>query len=495
MGELTAEKVAQRAFDLGLVDERQLAELWGVLGSHGVSVDDLVQASLRRELLTNYQVERLLNGDRRGFFFGDYKVLYYVGAGTFARVYRAVHRKTGQVVAVKVLRNRFSEDPSLYGQFVKEGQLGIQLRHPNIVPTYEVSSRGHTHYLVMEFVEGRNLREFTKVRGKLNSDEAVKLAIDICSGLVYAFERALTHRDLKMTNVLVSSRGQAKLVDFGLASIDDSVDENGEILPNARTIDYAALERATGVRRDDTRSDIYFLGCILYHMLAGKPPLAEVRDRVKRLASQRFRDVVPIQECEPELNPAVVMVVNRAMALDADKRYQAPAAMLADLKVAAKRLLQSPQGSEGEQRSQLAARVSGGTGDDERSVMVVESDVSMQDFFRASFKKHGYRVLVTADPSRAIDRFRSDQNTAQCILFNSRALGESAVEAFKHLAGDPKTSGVPALLLLDQKHNAFREGLPLAGHRAVVPVPCSMKHVRTVLDAMLKARPANGAGS
>ncbi|HEX3726328.1 MAG TPA: serine/threonine protein kinase, partial [Pirellulales bacterium] len=95
MVELSAEQFAQRAFDLDLVDERQLQEVWGQIGSRQVSGEEFQQLLLRRELLTNYQTERLLRGDRTGFFYGDYKVLYLIGTGTFARVYRACHRTTG----------------------------------------------------------------------------------------------------------------------------------------------------------------------------------------------------------------------------------------------------------------------------------------------------------------------------------------------------------------------------------------------------------------
>ena len=111
MGHPTAEQVAQRALDMGLLDDRQLREIWASLGSRSVPVDELLQMLVRREFLTNYQVERLVKGERFGFFFGSYKVLYLVGAGTFARVFRAVHQKTGAVVALKVLRGRYSDNP------------------------------------------------------------------------------------------------------------------------------------------------------------------------------------------------------------------------------------------------------------------------------------------------------------------------------------------------------------------------------------------------
>ncbi len=245
MAEQTAESIAQRAFDLNLLSDRQLQEIWGEFGRRNVTVDEFVQLLLRRELMTNFQLERLLRGEKGGYFYGDYKVLYIVAGGSFARVYRAVHKDSGKVVALKVLRRRYSEDTAQTEQFYREGLMGVSLRHPNIVPIYEAISKGNQHYLVMEFVEGGNLRDFMKVRKKFSPIEATKVAVDIAAGLDYAFQRGISHRDLKLTNVLLSSRGQAKLVDFGLAGADEKIaDESiaGEGM-NTRTIDYAGLER------------------------------------------------------------------------------------------------------------------------------------------------------------------------------------------------------------------------------------------------------------
>ena len=236
MVEFTAEQIAQRAFDLNLLDERQLQEIWGSIGSRQLSGDEFRQILERRELLTNYQSERMLRGDRTGFFYGDYKVLYLVGTGTFARVYRASHKTTGEIRAVKVLRRRFVENVVESERFGREGQMGATLRHPNIVPIYEVATQGDNPYIVMDFVEGRNLREFIKIRKKFEPAEATRLVTDVAAGLSYAFERGICHRDLKMSNVLVSSRGQAKLVDFGLAGGEELTDDDPEAA-NPRTID------------------------------------------------------------------------------------------------------------------------------------------------------------------------------------------------------------------------------------------------------------------
>jgi len=496
MAQLSAEKIAQRAFDLGLLDERQLQAVWASFGSRNVRTRDFLQVLVRREFLTNYQVERVIKGEKTGFFFGDYKILYLVGTGTFARVYRAVHRETGQVVAVKVLRNRYSEDPRKYGQFVREGQVGCALRHPNIVPIYEVYSQGKTHFLVMEFIEGRNLREFVKIRKRLEYVEATRLMIDIAQGLQYAFESGLTHRDLKMNNVLVSSRGQAKLVDFGLAALDESFSEEFQAEnPNARTIDYAALERVTGVRKDDTRSDVYFMGCIYYHMIAGRAPLSETRDRAKRLSKTRFQNVVSIRKADPNIPDSVALVVNKAMMLDPSKRYQSPGAMLHDLNLAAKRMEKEPPPSRAEAAAAALARAAKGSGngaasESRQSVMVVESSVNMQDVFRESLKRAGYRVLITSDPGRALDRFQHDISTAECVVLNAQELGEAALTVFNQFGSDPRTKTVPAVLLLGEKQRRWSPKAAAADHRVVLSMPITMKQLRGVLAKLIGATPA-----
>ncbi len=493
MGQPSAEKVAQRAFDLGLLDERQLQEVWASFGSRNVRVDDFLQMLLRREFMTNYQVERLIKGERSGFFFGDYKVLYLVGTGTFARVYRAVHTETNQVAAVKVLRTRYAESPAHYNQFVREGRVGCTLRHPNIVPIYDVVTDGKaTHFLVMEFVEGRNLKEFVKIRKKIAPVEAIRLMTDIVKGMQHAFENGLTHRDLKMNNVLVSSRGQAKLVDFGLAAIDETL--NGDALmdlPSARTIDYAALERATGVRKDDTRSDIYFLGGIFYNMLTGQPPLSETTDRLQRLSKSRFLGVTPIRKAEPSVPDVVALVVNKAMMLDPNRRYQSPGAMLNDLELAAKRVKDDPK-----------AAVVSGTGEGsaaqgaelpppvEHRVMVVEADAEMQNVFRKAFKRAGYRVLLTSDPKRALDRIRQDQHAADCVVFNAQQIGKPALEMFNYFAEDTKTTLIPVALLLEGQQRKWERDAITDKHRIVLPMPITMKQLRTAIAKLVELQPS-----
>jgi serine/threonine-protein kinase len=476
MADLSAEQFAHRAYQLGLVNDRQLSEVWGQHRGEQLSGEEFLQHLLRRDFLTNFQADRLKRGERSGYFYGDYKVLYMVGTGTFARVYRAVHRNTGDVVALKVLRRKLSDNAEEADRFCREGKMGSSLRHPNIVPIYEVGKEDvggdvPIPYLTMEFVEGRNLREFVRVHRNFEPLEATRLIAEVADGLHYASLRGIYHRDLKLSNVLVSSRGQAKLVDFGLANVDASSEE--ETASNPRTIEYASLERATGVRKDDSRSDIYFLGSMYYHLLSGLSPWP---DRSQRQSKTRFEDVIPIQNHVPNLPRILVTAVQRAMHLNPMERYQTPGEFRTDLLDAAARLNQ-PGGESAAPAPVAPAPIVG----PQAGVMVLEANPSMQDLFREKLKSKGFRVLVTRDPDRALARFKDHPRPADCILISTGDLGEEGFRAFNRLGDLPETSDLPALLLLGERQRDWAKHAKLAKHRRVMVMPVKVRELRQAL--------------
>ncbi len=481
MSDWSAEKFAQRVFDLALLDSPQINAVWSELGSRHVSLDEIVSVTLRKGLLTNLQIERILRGERQGFFYGKYKLMYLVGAGTFARVYRAVHVDKGNVAAVKVLRNRFLNDISQQEQFLREGKMVMELRHPNIVPVYEVGAERHRKYMVMEFVEGDNLREIMKVRKKFDPIESLKLISDIVSGLDFALSKGVTHRDLKLSNVLLTSAGRAKLVDFGLAAIAASEKEKGaEAGMSARSIDYAGLERVTGVKKDDKRSDIFFAGCMLYQVLTGVPPMSDTRDRSQRLSVARFREIKPITVHEPELPPPLVSVVNKAMELDPEKRYATPGAFLIDLQNLV-RFYEQGETGEGEGGKKLLEREGEG-----RSVMIVESNIEMQDSLRNLLKRRGYRVLVVGDAQRAIGRFEvGGDPPAECVVFCTTEMGEEALDAFNEFGEKEDTKEIPAILFIAERHQDFAARASVSEHRKLLPMPLKVRQLRAMLLKLL----------
>ncbi|MEM7560259.1 MAG: protein kinase [Planctomycetota bacterium] len=490
MVDFTPTQLSQRLVEVGLLEPIQVEQAWSEVGGLEGTCEDLIRVLQRRELLTTLQVDRLLKGERGGYFYGHWKVLYLIGAGTFARVYRSINRENQRVSAVKVLRKRHRNEPIQVEQFMREAKVGMELRHPNIVAIHEVDPDPRNPYMVMEFVEGQTLRELQRVRNKIDPVTSLSFMADVAAGLSYAGTQGVSHRDMKLSNVLVNSQGRAKLVDFGLAALADTSNEAAVAdCPSARAIDYAALERGTGVRKDDARSDLYFLGAMLYHILAGVSPLTETRDRLARLNVSRFREVPPLHEVDRTLPHNVCAIVSKAMEFDPEKRYQTPDEMLSDVKSTLDRLKSGD--------TQTMARVASGrteslpeeeaqTEGSGKTVMLVESKLEFQDVIRDKLKKRGYRVLVISDPMRALARFGPDEEApADCVLFSAPELGVSALEAFNQFGTEAHTADIPALLLVDRKQQFIIRNADTGPKRKMLAMPLKVRELRAALIRLL----------
>ena len=493
--ELTASQLSQRIIEAGLLEPVVVEQAWSEIGSLEGSCDELIRVLQRRELLTTLQVDRLLKGERTGYFYGQWKVLYLIGAGTFARVYRSVHRETGRIAAVKVLRRRHRAEPVQVEQFMREAQVGMRLRHPNIVAIHEVDSDPRNPFMVMEFVEGQTLRELIRIRKVIDPKTSLQLMRDVAAGLAYAATMGITHRDMKLSNVLVTSQGKAKLVDFGLAALADVSNEAAVAdCPSARAIDYAALERGTNVRKDDPRSDLYFLGSMLYHILTGASPLTETRDRMARLNVSRFREVPHILKVAPEIPSNIAALVQKAMEFDPAKRYQTAQEMLDDLKATLARVEAGD--------TQTTARIAAGgsaeaDGEDastegaNKTVMLVESKTEFQDLIRDKLKKRGYRVLVISDPQRALARFQPEEEPpADCVLFSAPELSTSALDAFNAFGQNEHTADIPAILLVDRKQQFIIRAAKVGPKRMMLAMPLKVRELRTALLRLLRSTPS-----
>jgi len=489
--EFTPRSLTQRCVDLELATPAQIDRIWGELRTEQVSLEDVKSILLRKGIITNFQLERMLTGERLGYYYGPYKVLYMIGAGTFARVFRAVHRETGKVVAVKVLRRRHRDQVAQIEQFLREGRMGLELRHPNIVTIYEIVNDPRAPYLVMEFVEGETLREIIKIRGTFEPIHALRIMHDICSGLDFAFQKGITHRDLKLSNVLVHSSGRCKLVDFGLAALaDTSSPEAIADCPSARAIDYAALERGTAVRKGDHRSDIYFVGCIFYHIVSGRAPLTETRDRLMRLNVTRFVEIPSLGEVAPGMPESIYAICNKAMEFSPEKRYQTPGQILADVDTALKKLereLANPE--DAAQKNASSKSVSAEVLEPEdvlegqgKTVLVVENRAELQDLLREKLKKRGYRVLVYSDPERALAKFSPDEsNPANCLILGATNLGNEALDAFNQFVSDEHTKHLPAILLVDPKQQHIVRGANTSERHVLIPMPLKVRELREAL--------------
>ncbi len=277
MEDQSADELGQVLLKMALVTPTQLNTCWDKLNPRTATADDLKRMLVSQGALSPLQANRLAKGDAAGLALGCYLLKYKIASGSFGRVYRGEDTRTGQSVAIKVLRERWSTDPHTIELFQREGKVGMTLRHPNIVQILVVDwdRSSNKYYMVMEFVQGGDLRKILTSQGKIPPTRALAILEDAATGLAHAFTQGLTHRDIKMSNILISVDQTAKLVDFGLAGLMAGKHQepagNGHVEVE-RTIEYAGLEKATGVNPGDTRSDIFFLGCVAYEMLSGARP-------------------------------------------------------------------------------------------------------------------------------------------------------------------------------------------------------------------------------
>lgn len=441
-----------------LVEPLQLQEARRQLGAR-LDYDSLVKALEQRTFLTSYQAQRLLKRETDGLRVGRYKLQYRNASGSFARVYRAVAVDDGRPVAIKLLRERHAADPRSVQLFRREGELGKRLQHKNIVPIYEVGSDGNQHFFAMEFVEGGNFRDFIKIRRKFSIPDATNYVLGMAEGLDYALSQGMTHRDLKLSNVLLSAQGVAKLVDFGLAGQDASLADLDESVD--RAIEYATLERGTGAPDNDPRSDLYFLGAIYYELLTGIPPYPPTKKPEERRQFSRYRDVRSIRELDPGLPRSIEAIVERLMCVDPADRYQTPGAAVADL--------QNCLGLPPSEAANPAVP-------DQLTVIVVEQRKKQQDALREYFTKHGYRVLMLSDPIRALNRV--DAESIHSIVLVGDGLEQDVASVYQAAVARCKRRRTALVLTLSNQHQELARKLASYDNACVLSEGVTLRKIR-----------------
>jgi serine/threonine-protein kinase len=296
---------------------------------------------------------------------------------------------------------------------------------------------------------------------------------------------------MKASNVIISSTGRAKLVDFGLAGVDESGDKVLGRVEKPRTIDYVALEKATGVRDDSIRSDLYFLGTVAYLALAGSAPLTESRDRSVRGDPRRFQQVVPLGTKCPDLPRDAVEIVSRMMHFDPLERYQTATDARLALETALARRATGGDAAAPAAAAATAVRPTtpAAAPKAKGTVMLVESGEKAQQALREFFTKLGYRVLLTENPQRALARFLNTPVPADFLVISTREIGAAAVEAFNRLTTDSYLAGVPAVLLVSPRQAELVAAAKADARRKVVSLPLQPAELARAIDEILK-RPA-----
>jgi eukaryotic-like serine/threonine-protein kinase len=233
----------------------------------------------------------------------------------------------GRSVALKVINRAFTASAAALERFRREVRAAARLSHPNVVTTYDAEDAGETHFLVMEYVEGTDLGRLVQERGPLPVDRACEYARQAALGLQHAFEQGMVHRDLKPHNLMLTPDGWVKILDFGLACFASEAASAAALTGTGLvlgTVDYIAPEQADNAHQADIRSDIYSLGCTLYHLLAGRPPFP-TGTPVQKLMAHLNKDPQPLTDLRDDLPEGLMHVLERMMAKNPKQRYQTPA--------------------------------------------------------------------------------------------------------------------------------------------------------------------------
>ena len=285
---------------------------------------------------------------------GRYEIREMIGRGGMAEVHLGYDRRLSRIIAIKLLRSDIAGDPTFQARFRREAQSAAALNHPSIVSVYDSGEEQVTTpngavrsvpYIVMEYVEGHTVREFLGEGEAVPIPEAVEIVTGVLDALEYSHRAGIIHRDIKPGNIMLTSTGAVKVMDFGIArAVEDSAATVTQTHAVVGTAQYLSPEQARG-EVVDARSDLYSTGCLLYELLTGKPPFTG--DSAVAIAYQHVREIPrPPSSVAADVPESLDRVVLKALAKNRDDRYQDASHMRADLLAAARGLSVSAPSAE-----------------------------------------------------------------------------------------------------------------------------------------------------
>lgn len=326
----TVEQFLQHLMESNLFSEAALRDLSERMASMDSSEDarKLCDELVEEKQLTSYQAEAIYQGHTQRLVIGrNYVIEDMIGSGGMGMVFRARHRRMRRTVALKVLTSQAMNDEEAIQRFYQEVEVASALDHRNIVRAFDADESKGVHYLVMEYVRGNDLQQIVQRESSLAVGQAVNCMIQAAEGLAHAHQQHIIHRDIKPANLLLNDEGLVKILDMGLARINNPLSDAdvrpGLTLPGSimGTVDFMGPEQAADTTKADARSDIYSLGCTLFYILIGHPVYDGSTAMVK-LINHREAEIPSLCELREDVSPELNAVFQKMVAKDPDERYQ-----------------------------------------------------------------------------------------------------------------------------------------------------------------------------
>lgn len=332
MQKLTTEMLISLVEKSQLVDPQKLKRFEKKLRDHhdGKLPKDVKLVGrllVKNDMVTAWHLEKLYQGKYKGFFLGKYKLLGHIGTGGMSSVYLAEHTKLNHKRAIKVLPKKRVSDSSYLARFELEAKAIASLNHPNIVTAYDIDNVDDVHYMVMEYVDGLDLQALVKRDGALDPSLAADLIAQAARGLQHAHDNGVIHRDVKPANLLLDEKDCVRLLDMGLALMDEDDEASLTMANNENvlgTADYLAPEQAIDSHSVDHRADIYALGCTMYYLLTGQPPFNK-GTLAQRIAMHQAEMPQPVRSIRPSVPGELEGICVKMIQKQPEYRYQSVA--------------------------------------------------------------------------------------------------------------------------------------------------------------------------
>ena len=308
----------------GIVPEEKLK----VVVSKKASFADgeaLARDMIKSRLLTKYQAEQILSGKGKSLTMGKYQILEKIGAGGMGQVYKAFHCSTERIVAIKVILGKGKIDPEVVKRFEREVKAAAKLVHSNIITVFDADQADGRIFMVMEYIKGDDLGELLRKKGQLSVSEVVDYILQAARGLRYAHDQGVIHRDIKPGNILVDSSGNVKIVDMGLAKLENKGDEESISMLTASasimgTVDFMSPEQGFSSKNVDGRADIYSLGATLFFLLTRKV-MFPGDSAFEKLLAHREAPIPSLSNSRVGISPDLEIAFTKMVAKKVEDRY------------------------------------------------------------------------------------------------------------------------------------------------------------------------------